>query len=54
MADPDLCRIFVDEVGEAIKRLHEMGVRFKSKVLATMEANPELGGTNSIVAFKRL
>jgi len=53
MADPDLCRIFVDEVGEAIKRLHQMGVRFKSKVLATMEANPQLGGTNSIVAVQK-
>jgi L-aspartate oxidase len=53
MADPTLCRIFVDEVGEAIRRLHEMGVRFKSKVLATMEANPQAAGTNSIVAVQK-
>src|SRR5216683_5592633 len=53
MADPDLCRLFVDEVGEAIQRIHQMGVRFKSKVLATMEANPQLGGTNSIVAVQK-
>jgi succinate dehydrogenase/fumarate reductase flavoprotein subunit len=30
-----------------------MGVRFKSKVLATMEANPQAGGTNSIVAVQK-
>src|SRR6266478_1689551 len=39
MADPELCGIFVAEVGGAIKRLHEMGLRFKNQVLATMEAN---------------
>lgn len=53
MADPALCRIFVEEVGEAIKRLREMGMRFKSKVLATMEANSGAGGTNSIVAIQK-
>ncbi len=36
MADPVLCRIFVDEVGDALERLSEMGMRFKSKMLATM------------------
>ena len=53
MADPALCRIFVNEVGDAIKRLQLMGQRFKSKVLATMEANPQYGGTNSIVATQK-
>jgi len=53
MADPALCRIFVAEVGDAIKRLQQMGQRFKSKVLATMEANPQFGGTNSIVATQK-
>jgi fumarate reductase (CoM/CoB) subunit A len=53
MADPALCRIFVNEVGDAIKRLQQMGQRFKSKVLATMEANPQFGGTNSIVATQK-
>lgn len=53
MADPRLCRIFVNEVGDAIKRLQQMGQRFKSKVLATMEANPQAGGTNSIVATQK-
>ena len=37
MADPELCRIFVTEVGDAIKRLQEMGLKFKSKVFATMQ-----------------
>jgi succinate dehydrogenase/fumarate reductase flavoprotein subunit len=53
MADPQLCRIFVDEVSEAITRLHEMGMRFKNKVLATMEASAGAGGTNSIVAIQK-
>jgi L-aspartate oxidase len=53
MADPALCRIFVNEVGDAIKRLQQMGQQFKSKVLATMEANPQFGGTNSIVATQK-
>jgi fumarate reductase (CoM/CoB) subunit A len=53
MADPQLCRIFVAEVGDAIKRLRQMGECFKSKVLATMEANPRTGGTNSIVATQK-
>jgi fumarate reductase (CoM/CoB) subunit A len=53
MADPELCRIFVDEVSDAIKRLHNMGLRFKSRVVATMEANSKAGGTNSIVATQK-
>lgn len=53
MADPVLCRIFVTEVGDAVKRLQQMGQNFKSKVLATMEANPQFGGTNSIVAIQK-
>src|SRR6266568_91221 len=53
MADPELCRIFVTEVGDAIKRLQEMGLKFKSKVFATMQANPNAGGTNSIVATQK-
>jgi fumarate reductase (CoM/CoB) subunit A len=53
MADPKLCRIFVDEVPEALKRLQSMGMRFQSKMLATMPANPEAGKTNSIVAIQK-
>jgi succinate dehydrogenase/fumarate reductase flavoprotein subunit len=53
MADPVLCRTFVNEVADAIKRLHEMGLKFKSKVLATMPANQSAGGTNSIVATQK-
>lgn len=53
MADPTLCRIFVDEVREAIKRLRGMGMRFQSKMLATMPANPNAGKTNSIVAVQK-
>lgn len=53
MADPALCRIFVNEVSDAITRLRQMGQRFKSKILATMEANPQAGGTNSIVATQK-
>ena len=53
MADAELCGIFVEEVGEALKRLAEMGMRFKSKMLATMEANPKAGGTHGIVAIQK-
>jgi fumarate reductase (CoM/CoB) subunit A len=53
MADPELCRIFVAEVGDAIKRLHEMGLKFKSKLFATMPADASAGGTNSIVATQK-
>jgi len=53
MADPELCRIFVAEVGDAIKRLHEMGLKFKSKLFATMPADAKAGGTNSIVATQK-
>lgn len=53
MADPVLCRIFVNEVGDAVRRLREMGMRFKSRVLATMEANPAAGGTHGIVAIQK-
>ena len=53
MADPGLCRIFVEEVREAIKRLRGMGMRFQSKMLATMPADPNAGKTNSIVAVQK-
>lgn len=53
MADPALCRIFVDEVGDALKRLQELGLRFQSKMLARMDANPGTGNTNSIVALQK-
>ncbi len=53
MADRSLCRIFVEEVSDAIQRLNEMGMRFKSRALALMEANPEAGKTNSIVAIQK-
>ena len=53
MADPELCRIFVDEVTGAIKRLRGMGMRFQSKMLATMPANKETKGTNNIVQIQK-
>jgi succinate dehydrogenase/fumarate reductase flavoprotein subunit len=53
MADPKLCRIFVDEVAEAIKRLREMGMAFQSKMLAVMPAQAKSGGTNNIVAIQK-
>jgi len=53
MADPKLCRIFVDEVSDAIKRLREMGMTFQSKMLAVMPANAKSGGSNNIVAIQK-
>lgn len=53
MADPKLCGIFVDEVSDAIKRLHSMGMRFQSKMLATMPATDESKGTNNIVLIQK-
>jgi L-aspartate oxidase len=53
MADPKLCRIFVDEVSDAIKRLREMGMFFQSKMLAVMPAVSKSGGTNNIVAIQK-
>ncbi len=53
MADPQLCRIFVDEVTEAIKRLRTMGMRFQSKMLATMPATDASKGTNNIVQMQK-
>ncbi len=52
MADPKLCNIFVDEVSDAIKRLHSMGMKFQSRVLATMPAEDK-GKTNNIVAVQK-
>jgi len=52
MADPELCRIWVDEVGPAIKRLEEMGLKFKSKFFATMPADQK-DGTNNIVNVQK-
>ena len=43
MADPELCRIFVAEVGDAIKRLHEMG-------LSSRELSPPCRPTRRPVA----
>ncbi|MEX1367076.1 MAG: FAD-binding protein [Nannocystaceae bacterium] len=53
MADPELCQIFVDEVSEAIKRLRGMGMRFQSKMLATMPATKDTKGTNNIVQIQK-
>jgi len=52
MADPTLCAIFVEEVPETIARLREMGMKFQSKMLATMPAN-EQNKTNNIVAIQK-
>ncbi len=53
MADPALCQIFVDEVRDALERLHSMGMRFQSKMLATMPATTESKGTNNIVLIQK-
>ncbi|MCH9682057.1 MAG: FAD-binding protein, partial [Deltaproteobacteria bacterium] len=53
MADPVLCKIFVEEVTEAIKRLRSMGMRFQSKMLATMPATKDSKGTNNIVLIQK-
>jgi fumarate reductase (CoM/CoB) subunit A len=52
-ADAGLCRIFVDEVSEAIKRLRSMGMQFQSKMLATMPASDATKGTNNIVQIQK-
>ncbi|HEX7026833.1 MAG TPA: FAD-binding protein [Gammaproteobacteria bacterium] len=52
MADPALCRIFVEEVPDAIRRLQTMGMKFQSRVLATMPADTG-NKTNSIVAVQK-
>lgn len=52
MADPTLCGIFVEEAPEAIARLKEMGMKFQSRMLATMPAN-ESNKTNNIVATQK-
>ncbi|NJL29987.1 MAG: FAD-binding protein [Thermoanaerobaculia bacterium] len=53
MADPELCRIFVDEIGEAIRRLRGMGMRFQNRMLATMEGRASELKTNRIVAIQK-
>ena len=53
MADPAICRVFVDEVSHALERLSEMGMQFKSKMLATMPADAKAGGTHGIVAIQK-
>lgn len=53
MADPDLCKIFVDEVSDALKRLQTMGMEFQSKMLATMEGRASEGKTNRIVEIQK-
>lgn len=53
MADPELCRIFVDEVSDAVSRLQEMGLKFQSKMLATMEGHESELKTNRIVAIQK-
>ena len=53
MADENLCRIFADEVADAIKRLRGMGLEFQSKMLAVMPAVAGSGKTNNIVAIQK-
>jgi len=53
MADPKLCRIFVDEVSDALRRLRDMGMKFQSKLLATMPADTAAGKTNNIVHIQK-
>lgn len=52
-ADQELCKIFVDEVTDALKRLRSMGMRFQSKMLATMPATKDTKGTNNIVQIQK-
>lgn len=52
MADPALCQIFVDEAPAAISRLREMGMKFQSRMLATMPAHDN-NKTNNIVAMQK-
>lgn len=52
-ADSGLCRIFTEEVAEALKRLRGMGMRFQSKMLATMPATKDTKGTNNIVLIQK-
>ncbi|MEM6993415.1 MAG: FAD-binding protein [Myxococcota bacterium] len=53
MADPALCQIFCDEVSGAVKRLRTMGMKFQSKMLATMPASEKTKGTNNIVQIQK-
>ncbi|WP_437656381.1 FAD-binding protein [Sorangium sp. So ce1182] len=53
MADAKLCRIFVEEVADAIKRLRAMGLELQSKMLAVIPAVAKSGGTNNIVALQK-
>lgn len=53
MADPELCQIFCDEVSGAVKRLRQMGMKFQSKMLATMPASDKTKGTNNIVQIQK-
>ncbi|MGH8165627.1 MAG: FAD-binding protein, partial [Woeseiaceae bacterium] len=53
LADPELCRIFVDEVSDAVNRLQTMGMQFESKMLATMEGRASKEKTNRIVAIQK-
>jgi fumarate reductase (CoM/CoB) subunit A len=52
-ADAKLCQIFVEEVTDALGRLRSMGMRFQSKMLATMPASEQSKGTNNIVQIQK-
>ncbi len=52
MANQALCEIFVEEAPAAIARLREMGMKFQSRMLATMPANDN-NKTNNIVAIQK-
>ncbi|MEE9335392.1 MAG: FAD-binding protein [Granulosicoccaceae bacterium] len=52
MANQALCEIFVEEAPAAIARLREMGMKFQSRMLATMPANDD-NKTNNIVAIQK-
>jgi len=53
MADAKMCRLYVDEVAEAINRLRTMGMNFQNKMLAVIPAVAKSGGTNNIVAVQK-
>ena len=52
MANPELCQVFIDEAPVAIRRLRDMGMKFQSRMLATMPANVN-NKTNNIVAIQK-
>lgn len=53
MADPALCRIFVNEVADAIKRLQQIEQQFTSQLPAILEAGPHTDGVSSLLVMQK-